>query len=67
MDRCSLANLKCNSATNPEPRASLVQEPLARNLKIADELGRLTADNGEKLTDRKARFPLRGGAELGSL
>jgi len=67
MDRCSLANLKCNSATNPEPRASLVKEQLARNPKIADELGRLTADNREKLTNRNARFPLRGAAELGSL
>src|SRR5688572_31998071 len=43
-----------------EPRASLVQTGLARNLKIADELGLLTADNRQKLKRGHAAIVTRG-------
>lgn len=43
-----------------EPRASLVKNQLARNLKIADELGLLTPENCERLKRGNAAIITRG-------
>jgi hypothetical protein len=43
-----------------EPRAALVNNQLVRNLKIADELGLLTADNRERLKHGNAAIITRG-------
>ena len=43
-----------------EPRASLVKNQLARNLKIADELGLLTTDNRDRLKRGSAAIVARG-------
>ena len=43
-----------------EPRRSLVKEQLTRNLKIADQLGLLTADNRNKLKRGQAAIITRG-------
>ena len=43
-----------------EPRASLVKNQLARNLKVADELGLLTADNRDRLKRGNAAIVARG-------
>jgi hypothetical protein len=43
-----------------EPRASLVRASLVRNLKIADELGLLTAENRERLRHGRAAVVTRG-------
>lgn len=43
-----------------EPRASLVKNQLVRNLKIAEELGLLTADNRDRLKRGNAAIVTRG-------
>jgi hypothetical protein len=49
---------RLNSTT--EPQASLVKASLLRNLKIADELGLLTAENRERLRRGNAAVVTRG-------
>lgn len=43
-----------------EPRAALVKHQLARNLQIADDLGLLTAENGDRLKRGHAAIITRG-------